>query len=141
MTEPTARAGLPRGRYGRSAGDDARTDRRLKIIGGVLGAVLVGALGWAGAVYIAGQPVSGELTGFQVLSDTEVEARIAVRKPADVAGVCTVRSQAPDGLEVGRADFRFDDDTDRIHRAVVLRTTQRATSAELIGCAADPEPR
>jgi hypothetical protein len=50
-------------------------------------------------------------------------------------GVCTVRSQAVDGLEVGRADFRFDEESDRIHRAVTLKTTERATSAELIGCA------
>ncbi len=58
------------------------------------------------------QKVTGEVTGFTVTSDTEVSVNIAVRKPASVTGVCTVRSQAADGLEVGRAEFRFEEDGD-----------------------------
>ncbi|MFD7508028.1 DUF4307 domain-containing protein [Streptomyces sp. NPDC059853] len=132
----TVRDGVPEGRYGRAgAASDARTDRQLKITGLVLGVLLLAFVGWAGVSYISGQKVTGEVTGFTVTSDTEVSVNIAVRKPASVIGVCTVRSQAADGLEVGRAEFRFDEDGDALHRTVVLKTTERATSAELMGCA------
>jgi uncharacterized protein DUF4307 len=130
-----ARAGLPEGRYGRSASADARTDRRLKITGLVLGVLLLAFTAWAGVSYIAEENVSGELTAFDVVSDTEVEVSLAVRKPSGVEGVCTVRAQAEDGLEVGRADFRFPDDDAELHRSVSLNTTERATAAELLGCA------
>ncbi|MFI7272379.1 DUF4307 domain-containing protein [Streptomyces sp. NPDC049879] len=129
-----ARAGLPEGRYGRDPSADARTDRHLKVTGLVLLAVFLAFVGWAGWSYIAGQPVTGELTGFDVVSDEEVDVNLQVRKPSDTDGVCTVRAQAEDGLEVGRADFRFDDDTDSVHRTVTLRTTGRATAAELLSC-------
>ncbi|WP_326598749.1 DUF4307 domain-containing protein [Streptomyces sp. NBC_01803] len=128
------RADLPEGRYGRSGTADARTDRRLRIIGAVLGAALVGFVVWAGVSYISDQKVTGELTGFEVVSDGEIEVNIAVRKPSGTDGVCTVRAQAEDGLEVGRADFRFDEDAGSVHRSVTLRTTERATAAELMGC-------
>jgi hypothetical protein len=134
--EPSAEPspGLPEGRYGRSASDSARTDRRLKITGLVLGAALLAFTAWAGVSYISEQRVSGELTAFDILSDTEVELSLAVRKPSDVVGVCTVRAQAEDGLEVGRADFRFTDDAGELHRSLTLRTTERATAVELLSC-------
>ncbi|RKN07592.1 DUF4307 domain-containing protein [Streptomyces radicis] len=132
MADP--RAGLPEGRYGRRGSDDARTDRRLTVIGLALGAVLLGFVAWAGFSYIGEQQVTGQLTGFDVVSDEEIQVNVAVRKPSGADGVCTVRAQADDGLEVGRGDFRFDDEGDSVHRAVTLRTTQRATSAELMGC-------
>ncbi|WP_052851483.1 DUF4307 domain-containing protein [Streptomyces avicenniae] len=129
-----ARAGLPEGRYGRDRSADARTDRRLTVIGLVLLALLVGFVGWAGWSYIAGRSVSGELTGFEVVSDERIDVDLAIRKPSETDGVCTVRAQAEDGEEVGRADFRFDEDTDSAHRTVTLRTKSRATAAELLSC-------
>ncbi|MBL1065795.1 DUF4307 domain-containing protein [Streptomyces sp. 7-21] len=130
-----AGAGLPEGRYGRaSASDRARTNRRLTITGCVLGAALLAFVAWAGVSYVAGEKVSGELTAFDITSDTRVEVSLAVRKPPGTVGVCTVRAQAEDGLEVGRADFRFPDEDGQIHRSVTLNTTQRATTAELLGC-------
>ncbi|WP_129840783.1 DUF4307 domain-containing protein [Streptomyces sp. RFCAC02] len=132
MTE--ARTKLPAGRYGADPVADARTDRRLRAVGLVLGAALLAFVGWAGWSYVAGQEVSGELTGFEVVSEHEIDVYLAVRKPAGADGVCTVRAQSEDGLEVGRADFRFDEDTDSVHRSVTLRTTQRATAAELMSC-------
>ncbi|UED84431.1 DUF4307 domain-containing protein [Streptomyces profundus] len=130
---------LPEGRYGRSTSDDARTDRRLKVIGLVLGVALLAFVGWAGVSYISEQRVSGELTGFEVISDEEIDVRVAVRKQVDVVGVCTVRAQAEDGLEVGRGQIRFDEPDDSLHGSVVLRTLERATSAELTGCSAADE--
>ncbi|MGP4112538.1 DUF4307 domain-containing protein [Streptomyces sp. 4N509B] len=124
----------PEGRYGRSRAERARTDRRLTITGIVLGVALLAFVAWAGISYVSEQRVSGELTTFDVVSDTEVRLSLAVRKPADTDGVCTVRAQAEDGLEVGRTELRLTDEGDDIHRAFTLRTTERATAVELLSC-------
>ncbi|MFD3471558.1 DUF4307 domain-containing protein [Streptomyces sp. NPDC058682] len=126
------REGLPEGRYGRSA--DERADRKLKIIGSLLGAVLLGVIGWIGWGYITGQSVSAEVIKFQVISDTEVKVHLEVRKEASVTGVCSLSSQDEEHAEVGRADFTFAQDRSRVDEIVTLKTTSRATMIELIGC-------
>ncbi|MER5727807.1 DUF4307 domain-containing protein [Streptomyces sp. NPDC002138] len=128
----TVREGLPEGRYGRSA--DERTDRKLKILGAVLGAVLVGVVGWIGWDYVGGQTVSGEIIKFQVVSDTEVKVHLEVRKDASVTGVCTLSSQDKNHGEVGRADYTFAQASDRIDEMLSLKTTGRAAMIELVGC-------
>ncbi len=126
---------LPEGRYGRSA--DERADRKLKIVGAVLGVALLGMTGWFGYDYIASQKISGELIKFDVTSDSEVQVHLEVRKDADATGTCTLRSRAEDGSEVGRVDVPVDQLGDkRIDQVVKVRTTARATSAELVECAA-----
>ncbi|MGW9074804.1 DUF4307 domain-containing protein [Streptomyces yangpuensis] len=126
------REGLPEGRYGRSA--DERTDRKLKIIGAVLGAVLLGVIGWIGWDYVAGRSVSAEVIKFQVISDTEVKVHLEVRKDASVTGVCTMVSQDEQHAEVGRADFTFAQRESRVDEVVSVKTTGRATMIELVGC-------
>lgn len=127
---------LPEGRYGRSS--DERADRKLKIVGSVLGVGLLALVSWFGYDYVAGQSVSGELIKFKRVSDSEVEVHLEVRKDADAAGTCTLRSRAEDGSEVGRKDVRFEKGPEtRIDRVVTVRTTSSATSAELVGCTAD----
>jgi hypothetical protein len=74
---------------------------------------------------------------FKAVSDNAVEVHLEVRKDAGAHGYCTLRSQADDGSEVGRADFRFDQDSPRIDKVVTLRTTSRGGTAELLGCHAD----
>ncbi|MET9695939.1 DUF4307 domain-containing protein [Streptomyces sp. NPDC006529] len=128
----TVREGLPEGRYGRSA--DERTDRRLKIVGSLLGAVLLGVIGWIGWDYVGGQSVSGEIIKFQVVSDSEVRVHLEVRKEASVTGVCTLSSQDKGHGEVGRADYTFAQATDRVDELVSLKTTGRAAMIELVGC-------
>ncbi|WP_424212089.1 DUF4307 domain-containing protein [Streptomyces sp. BI20] len=128
------REGLPEGRYGRSA--DERADRRLKVVGSVLGVVLLGVVGWIGWDYIAGQRVSAEVIKYDVVSDSEVRAHLEVRKDAGTAGVCTLISQDKDHAEVGRADYTFDAADTRVDEMVTLRTTARATMIELVGCRA-----
>ncbi|MFJ8801343.1 DUF4307 domain-containing protein [Streptomyces sp. NPDC102487] len=128
----TASTRLPEGRYGRSA--DERADRKLKIVGGVLGVVLIALIGWFGYDYIGGTKISAQVITFKAVSDTSVEAHLEVHKDAGSSGYCTVRSQDADGVEVGRADFRFDQDASRIDKVVTLRTTGRGTTAELLGC-------
>ncbi|MFD4942899.1 DUF4307 domain-containing protein [Streptomyces sp. NPDC058239] len=129
------REALPENRYGRSA--DQRADRKLKIIGSVLGVALLGVIGWIGYDYVAGQGISAEVIKFKVVSDERVDVHLEVRKGTDTKGYCTLRSQHEDGSDVARKDFRFDDRTDRIDRVLSLRTTSRATSVELLGCTDD----
>ncbi|MGW1225659.1 DUF4307 domain-containing protein [Streptomyces sp. NPDC001478] len=129
------RQALPENRYGRSA--DRRADRKLKIIGAVLGALLLGVVGWIGYGYVSGQALSAEMIKFKVVSDEKVEVHLEVRKERDAQGYCTLRSQREDGTEVARKGFRFDDPSTRIDRILTLRTTSRATSVELLGCTDD----
>ncbi|MFE3494847.1 DUF4307 domain-containing protein [Streptomyces sp. NPDC059175] len=131
--------GLPEGRYGRSA--DARADRTLKIVGAVLGACLLGVIGWFGYDYVSGQRISAEIIKFDVSADDRVQVHLEVRKDAAAKGYCTLRSRAEDGSEVGRRDVRFDSHQSRIDEVVTVRTTSKATSAELAGCTADDGPK
>lgn len=129
------RDGLPEGRYGRGADADARTDRRLRLVGAVLGVVLLLFVGWIGWDKLAGTEVSAEVIKFQVVSDQEVQVHVEVRKDAGVTAVCTLRSLAEDHGEVGRKDVRLAQDSSRVDTVVAIRTTGRGTSAELVGCA------
>ncbi|MFJ4684404.1 DUF4307 domain-containing protein [Streptomyces sp. NPDC091377] len=121
----------PEGRYGRPS--DERSDRTLKIVGAVLGALLLALVGYFGYHYVGQNKISAELIGFD-LGENEVKVRLKVEKDAGAVGHCTVRSQSENGAEVGRADFTFDGDATTIERVVTLRTTGPATSAELLGC-------
>ena len=115
----------PGGRYGRS--EDQRADRKLRIVGSVLGAALLGVIGWIGYDYVSGQDISAEIIKSKIVSDE-------VHKDKDATGYCTLRSLSEDGREVARKDFRFDQPTDRIDEVVSLRTTARATAVELMRC-------
>jgi hypothetical protein len=131
--------GAPEGRYGRSTSADARTDRRLKAVGAVLGTLLLLVVGWIGYDYVSGQRISAEMIKFDLnSSDTEVRVHLEIRKDADVTGSCTVRALAESGAEVGRKDVRIDQKGEsRIDEIYPVRTTAKATSAELLGCTAD----
>ncbi|MFF5106057.1 DUF4307 domain-containing protein [Streptomyces sp. NPDC000134] len=130
----TASTRPPESRYGRSS--DERADRTLKIVGAVLGVALLALIGWFGYHYVGQNKISGEVISFDAGQES-VEVHLEVRKDAGVSGYCTLRSQAEDGSEVGRADFRFSGDDTRIDRAVTLRTKAPGTTAELLGCHAD----
>jgi hypothetical protein len=130
----TASTQLPEGRYGPSA--DQRADRKLKVIGGVLGVALLVLVGWFAYYYVGGNKISAEVITFSA-SDNAVKVHLEVRKDTDASGYCTLRSQSADGSEVGRADFRFDQHSSRIDKVLTLRTTARGTTAELLGCHGD----
>lgn len=121
----------PEGRYGRSS--DARADHTLKVVGGVLGVLLLALVGYFGYHYVGQNKISAEVIEFDAVEDA-VHVHLEVRKDAGATGYCTVRSQSESGAEVGRADFRFDGDETRIDKVVTLRTTARGTTAELLGC-------
>ncbi|MET9576775.1 DUF4307 domain-containing protein [Streptomyces massasporeus] len=127
----TASTRPPEGRYGRSS--DERADRTLKVVGTVLAVALLGLVGWFGYHYVAKNEISAEVISFEPGKES-VQVHLEVRKDAGTDGYCTVRSQAENGAEVGRADFRFDGDETRIDKVVTLRTTSPGTTAELLGC-------
>ncbi|GAA3829394.1 DUF4307 domain-containing protein [Streptomyces coacervatus] len=130
----TASTRLPEGRYGRSS--DERADRKLKITGAVLAAALLALVGYFAYHYVGQNKISAEVITFDAQKDS-VQVHLEVRKDADATGYCTIRSQAKDGSEVGRADFRFGGHATRIDKVVTLRTTSAGTTAELLGCHAD----
>ncbi|KUO21926.1 DUF4307 domain-containing protein [Streptomyces dysideae] len=130
----TASTRLPEGRYGRSS--DERADRRLKIAGAVLGALLLALVGYFAYYYVGQNKISAEIIEFDATKDA-VKVHLEVRKDSGATGYCTVRSQAESGAEVGRADFRFGGEVTRIDKVVTLRTTAQGTTAELLGCHAD----
>ncbi len=130
----TASTRLPEGRYGRSS--DERSDRRLKVAGAVLAAALLALVGYFAYHYVGQNKISAEVITFDPSKDA-VKVHLEVRKDAGVGGYCTVRSQAENGAEVGRADFRFEGPATRIDKVVTLRTTSPGTTAELLGCHAD----
>ena len=121
----------PEGRYGRSS--DARADRTLKVVGGVLGVLLLALVGYFGYHYVGQNKISAEVIEFDAVENA-VHVHLEVRKDAGATGYCTVRSQSESGAEVGRADFRFDGDETRIDKVVTLRKTARGTTSELLGC-------
>lgn len=127
----TASTRPPEGRYGRSPGE--RDDRNLKIVGAVLGAALLALIGYFAYHYVGRNEISGQVISFET-SDDAVRIQLEVHKDADTRGYCTLRSRAVDGSEVGRADFRFDQQATRIDKVVTLRTTARGATAELVGC-------
>ncbi|MFE6226443.1 MULTISPECIES: DUF4307 domain-containing protein [unclassified Streptomyces] len=124
----------PEGRYGRSA--DERADRKLRIAGAVLGTLFVAMIGWFGWHHVVDSKISAEMIKFDVVSDTEVQVHLEIRKDQGVEGVCTLRSRSEDGAEVARKDVTVSEPGSRVDRVYTLRTTARATSAELMGCTA-----
>ncbi|MBV9023657.1 MAG: DUF4307 domain-containing protein [Streptomycetaceae bacterium] len=130
---------LPETRYGRV--DAARTDRRLKLLGAVLGGMLLVFVGWAAWGYLSTNEISGQVVTFMVVSDSEVQAHLEVHKPAGTTAVCTLRSQAPDQSEVGRKDVTLAQHDSTVDTRVIIRTTARGTTAELLGCQPADQPR
>ncbi|MEU6771127.1 DUF4307 domain-containing protein [Streptomyces sp. NPDC046759] len=127
----TASARLPEGRYGRSS--DERADRKLRVAGAVFGAALLALVAYFAYHYVVESKISAQVITFDA-TDNAVKVHLEVHKDSGASGYCTLRSQAADGSEVGRADFRFTGSATRIDRVVTLRTTQKGTTAELLGC-------
>ncbi|GAA1174504.1 hypothetical protein F4556_002751 [Kitasatospora gansuensis] len=121
-------------RYGKRS--DREADRRLRITGLVCGALGLALVGWLGVSYISkGSAMNGLMPGFQVVSAEAMQVQLSVLKEDGTAGVCTVRAQSEDGGVVGLHDFPIPAAGSRYDEVVTLRTTARATAAELLGCA------
>ncbi|MFJ9522669.1 DUF4307 domain-containing protein [Kitasatospora sp. NPDC101801] len=121
-------------RYGKRG--DREADRRLRITGLVCGALGLALVGWMGVSYVSkGSVMNGLMPGFQVVSAEAIQVQLSVLKDDGTAGVCTVRAQSEDGGVVGLHDFPIPAAGSRYDEVVTLRTTARATAAELLGCA------
>ncbi|MEU6506948.1 DUF4307 domain-containing protein [Streptomyces sp. NPDC046942] len=127
----TASTRLPEGRYGRSS--DERADRKLRVAAVVLGTLLLALVGYFAYDKVFETRISAQVITF-VASDNAVKVHLEVHKDSGTDGYCTLRSQAADGSEVGRADFRFTGSATRIDEVVTLRTTAKGSTAELLGC-------
>jgi Domain of unknown function (DUF4307) len=123
---------LPEGRYGRTA--DAAADRRLRVLAVVFGGLLVVGMALGGWWYVSANSVSGDVISFQVVSASEVKAQLQVYKGAGQTAQCTVRSLATDQSEVGRKDVTVSKHGSTVDTVVIIRTTARATDAEIVGC-------
>lgn len=126
------RSTRPLGRYGADA--DARADRQLRLVGAVLGAVVLVLVGWYGWAKMTAPSANAEVITFRTVSDRAVEARLEVRKDAGATAVCTLRSQAADGTEVGRRDVPVTQRGGKVETFVTIRTTVRGATAEVLGC-------
>jgi hypothetical protein len=122
----------PRGRYGSDA--DARADRQLRRVAVLLGTVVLVLVGWYGWANMTAPSANAQVISFRMAGDRAVRARLEVRKDAGATAVCTLRSQAADGTEVGRRDVRFSERDDKVDTFVTIRTTARGTTAEVLGC-------
>ena len=86
-------------------------------------------------IWQTGQPEArARLLAYQVVSDTAVEARIEVTKPADRDAVCDVIARGDDTSIVGRASTDITEERSRVVVDVVVVTTGRAVLADVDGC-------
>lgn len=131
---PVQPATAPPGRYGPASSGSSGSKRRGPLtLGIVLGILLLAFLGWAGYHFVGQADVSGRLVSYKVVSTHAVHAKLEVHKDADETVTCTVRSVTETGKEVGRKSVRLTQDSESAR--VSLRTTERATNAELVSCA------
>lgn len=81
-------------------------------------------------------PVSGQVTSFSVVSDTEVQATLTVQRPdPSVAARCTLVAQAVTYERVGQLPVEIAPSGATLEtHSLTIRTFKRATSVWLEGC-------
>ncbi|MEY9936139.1 DUF4307 domain-containing protein [Streptacidiphilus sp. MAP5-3] len=122
----------PAGRYGtRDVAKARRRGKRIYYLTVSLALALVAAIAYK---YISGSSVSGEVQTFQVVSAHEVRITLDVSKPSGQAASCTVRSRDENGSEVGRVTVAIPASGGEQLATVLLKTTSRGTTGELVGC-------
>jgi Domain of unknown function (DUF4307) len=107
----------------------------------VIGAVAVGTgiglvwLVWA-ALFHASPPVSGQMSGFQVVSDTEIVVTLTVDRPDPAQPVvCRVLALGEDYSPVGEQQVEVEGTADRVvNTQVRLVTLRRAMTASVKEC-------
>jgi hypothetical protein len=107
----------------------------------VVGAVAVGtAIGlvwlvWA-ALFHASPPVSGQMSGFQIVSDTEIVVTLTVDRPDPAQPVvCRVLALGEDYSPVGEQQVEVEGTADRVvNTQVRLVTLRRAMTASVKEC-------
>ncbi len=93
---------------------------------------------WISAFH-ANPPLTANVTGFEVVSDSEVRATVLIdRAQPVVTGRCLVYAQAPDFERVGEVQVPIaasDRKVDQVE--VTIRTFRRSTTAAVDRCTAD----
>ncbi|WP_203655671.1 DUF4307 domain-containing protein [Actinocatenispora rupis] len=130
MTTPT----FPPGRYGH------RRERRAasRLARGVLlsGVVLAGLAVAFGYYQRFGPPeYQADVVGWDsAKGPSAAPMTLRVTRPDGKPTVCTVRSRAQDGAEVGRGEVRVPAGRTTVDVSYVLHTSRQAYTAEVVGC-------
>lgn len=98
----------------------------------IVAAVALTWLGWA--AWGQTRVVREQALTYEVLSDTRVSLKFEVVRPDGQRLGCTVRARDGDGLEVGRAEVILVAGQTLETRTVLITTTGRASTAEVLGC-------
>jgi hypothetical protein len=115
--------------------------RRGLVIAGVLIAGLVVALMGGVTHYITTHQVVGRLLSFTVISDTRVKVVYYVAHAPTGPATCVLRAQDSKHVDVGYAYVTTQtSDFKTVVTTYPLTTASRATTAEVLGCAAGTTP-
>ncbi|GAA2080860.1 DUF4307 domain-containing protein [Actinomadura alba] len=117
----------------------APTRRRLGPAHLVIGLVAaLAAFGWAFVMANVNQTpgIVAQTITFRVLSDSQVEINFSVTKPRDSSVRCVVHAVDTDFAEVAREEVVVPSGTERLHTTRQLRTSARATAAQIKDCVA-----
>jgi hypothetical protein len=111
-----------------------------RVLAVLLTLLLLGVVAAVGSFVVdrfGGEQARGQVRTFEVRSDREVVLELEVAKTAGARAYCVIRARGVDGLEVGRdvAVVDAEGTDERVARGTfVLRTSERANTAELAGC-------
>ena len=89
---------------------------------------------------LATPPVQAKLLAFQVESDTLVTITFEVRRDTLTDTVCVLRAQDLERTDVGYATVTITRGRDYVQPRFPLATRDRATIAEVLGCAPNEAP-
>ena len=93
---------------------------------------------WAAWIALQDRPVSADVWGYDVRSDTSTVVTVEVRRPEPLAVTCTVAAVAEDHQTVGERTVEVPaGDAQRERVDVTVRTERRAVTGVLRGCRAD----
>ena len=126
----------PPGRY-----DERRAlpARRLLLLGGGAAGLVALVAAYVLFARYTGRTATAAVLGFTVVSDTRVDVRFEVSKPASATTYCVVRARDNDGAQVGAASVRVGPaSTGTIRQTYQLGTTGRANTGEVDGCSDHP---
>jgi hypothetical protein len=99
--------------------------------------VAVAAFGWAYVMANVGQTpgIVAQTVAFRVIDDRTVEIDYTVTKPTDRTVRCALRAVDVNFAEVARVEITVPRGTGHVTRDERLRTSARATSAQVTDCA------
>jgi len=91
--------------------------------------------------HMATPPVQVTLLGFLVVSDSRTEITFEINRDDTSDTICVLRAQAEDHTDVGYSTVTITRGRTYVKSAYRLATRARATSGEVLGCAANGMPR